>query len=88
MSPRGAIAVVVVAMLLVLAPLAMAFDHCALTGATCDGPCGTPPCAIVAPPRSVATISTESLSLDAEAHVPENTPSDLEHPPRLFAPSV
>ncbi len=88
MSSRGAIAVLVLAVWVLLGPVAMAFAGCAMMGAMCEGPCGTAACAIVAPTLSGAPAIVSSLEVAPDRSLPANVLAGLYHPPKSLLRSA
>jgi hypothetical protein len=88
MSSRCVIAVLVLAIWVLLGPIAMAFSGCAVMGAMCEGPCGTTACAIAAPTMSGALGLLSSFEVTADRELPANIPAGLEHPPKSLLHSA
>jgi hypothetical protein len=88
MSSRGVVAIVVLALWVLLAPVAMAFSGCASMGAMCEGPCGTTACAIVTPTLSSAPALVAVFDVAIDRELPANTPAGLEHPPKSLLRSA
>jgi hypothetical protein len=85
MSSRGTIVILVLAVWVLLAPLAMAFVGCAAMGGICDGPCGVSSCAAISTPTlSSAPAPASSFPIAPERHLPANMAADLDHPPKSF----
>jgi hypothetical protein len=83
MSSRGAITIVLVlAVWVLLGPIAMAFDSCGAPAAMCDGPCGAFSCGIAAPTLSIAPAPASLLPTGADRHPLANTFAGIEHPPK------
>jgi len=88
MHRRVAIAILMSAVLLVVAPMAMVIFGCPLMGPMCEGLCGASSCAVRVPTLSAVPTLTSHVPLIAEGHLPANAVPDLEHPPRSFGPSA
>jgi hypothetical protein len=88
MSSRGVIAVLVLAIWVLLGPVAVAFSGCAVMGAMCKGPCGTTACAIAAPTMSGALGLLSSFEVTVDRELPANIPAGLDHPPKSLLRSA
>ncbi len=87
MTHRRVVALLVLAVWVLLGPVAMAFAGCATMGAMCEGPCGTATCATFVPTLSYAPGGVSPLGIAPDGFLPANIPAGLEHPPRsLFHP--
>lgn len=71
-------AVVLLAIWLLLGPVAMAFDGCM----GCDLPCAQMACALPAPTLAPTPGTVESAALQLDLHPVTSTPSTLELPPK------
>ena len=79
---RGVLAgLVLLAIWLLLGPVAMAFDGCA----GCELPCAQMACAIASPPAALAPESVTSATIQPEPRPVTATPSTLELPPKFSA---
>jgi len=88
MKRRAAITVMLLVFWIFLGPVAMAFDGCAATGATCGGPCATPSCAVLGQVFSIAPAPVSSLYVVEEGSLPENGFAGLEPPPKFVSRSA
>jgi len=88
MRSRRAIALCILAVWVLLGPIAMAFDGCAAMGAMCEGPCGISSCAIFTPALSIAPAPASSLYVAADRHLPANALAALELPPKSLSYSA
>lgn len=82
MKQRLAVGLVVLAAVVLLAPLAMAFVNCATMTAMCDGPCGVSSCAVPVPSDSTAPQLVADLSPESHDHLLTSRPTSIEHPPK------
>lgn len=83
MSLRRSLTVVVLALWVLLGPVAMAFDGCASMGATCEAPCAASSCAVVAPTGGlIAPVPIAYLWAPAHGRLPATFFSALEPPPK------
>ncbi len=87
MSARGWVAILMVAVWVLLGPIAMTFSGCASMGAMCEGPCGAA-CAIVGPTLSSAPAPASALDPVLELELPAAAPAGLEHPPKSLLRSA
>ena len=75
----------VLAVLVVLAPVAMAFDTCATMMAWCEGPCGISPCAVVfSVPEPIWPGPITYLAPQVRVELRPGSPASLEPPPKFF----
>ena len=88
MNTRGAVAILVLAVWVLLGPVAMAFAGCATMAAMCEGPCGTATCVAVAPTLSSAPDGVSSLEAAPDRSLPANILASLEHPPKSLLRSA
>jgi len=88
MTGRGAVAIVVLAVWILLGPVAMAFSGCALMAAMCEGPCGTAACVTLTPALSSTPALVSSLEAAIDGHLPPSIPAGLEHPPKSLLRSA
>ena len=88
MSARGAVVIVVLAVWVLLGPIAMAFSGCPSMAAMCEGPCGAVACATLAPALSSTPALISSLGTAIDDHLPPNVPAGLEHPPKSLLRSA
>ena len=88
MSARGWVAVLMVAVWVLLGPIAMTFSGCAWMGTMCEGPCGAGACAIVAPTLSSAPAPASSVDVAFDLALPATAPARLEHPPKSLLRSA
>ena len=83
---RGAsvatVVLVLVAGLVLLAPLAWASEKCAAMGAACEGPCGAAWCATFGVPAGPGLPFVGDLLLQDADEPPSAVPALLELPPR------
>jgi hypothetical protein len=84
MSQGRPIGVVVLAVLVLFAPVAMAFDNCATMTAMCEGPCGVSSCAVFAPPDWIAPGPVIGLAPQPHDPLPTSTLTSLDPPPKPF----
>jgi hypothetical protein len=78
MSRHGLMAVTLLAIWLLLGPIAMAFDGCM----GCELPCAQPACAVTSPMLSIAPDAVISAIIQVELHPVAAIPSTPEHPPK------
>ncbi len=83
MKFRHVIALVVVAALIGLPPVAMASHGCASMGQMCEAPCGAVACAVLPPAVPVAPDLIERIEVHASVHLPASAIALLEPPPKL-----
>ena len=75
----------VVAVLVFLAPIAMAFGACAGMTAMCEGPCGASSCGAVSiAPHSISLGPVTGLAPQDPGRLPAATLSSLDPPPKSF----
>ncbi|HKZ08282.1 MAG TPA: hypothetical protein VJU81_22640 [Methylomirabilota bacterium] len=65
-----------------LGPVGMAFDACAVTIALCEASCGPTACIMEQPTLSAASIAVSPFAFPAGPHLPLATVAGPEHPPR------
>ena len=78
----AAIVFVLLAALVLLAPLSYASDNCAAMGAACEGPCGVASCVTVGAPVSPRLPLASDLVVQGSEEPPSATPALIELPPR------
>ena len=88
MSSRGVVAILVLALWVLVVPVAMAFSGCASMGAMCEGPCGTSACAIFPPTLSSAPALASVVDVRIDRELPSNSPAGLERPPKSLLRSA
>ena len=77
-----ALLLVLVASLVLLAPLSHASDNCAAMGAACEGLCGVASCVAVGAPISPRLPLASDLVVQGSEEPPSATPALIELPPR------
>ncbi len=87
MNSWRVVAVLVLAIWILLGPVAMAFSGCSM-GAMCEGPCGTGACAAATPTLSSAPGAVSPVELAPNRQLPANTPTGFEHPPKFLLRSA
>ena len=88
MSRQRVITILVLAIWVLLGPMAMAFTGCATMGAMCEGPCGASACGIAAPTLSIAPVAASVLYIAADGQLPANVVPGLEPPPKSLSRSA
>jgi len=88
MNGQRVIAVAVLAVWVLLGPMAMAFTGCATMGAMCEGPCGSSACGIPALTLSGTPAPASAVSVAADGQLPANSARGLEPPPKSFSRSA
>ena len=89
MGRRRILTLVVVALWLLLGPIAMAFDGCLLMGTLCDGgPCGASSDSSFAPAAAIGLRPIAFLDTPPGAHLPVSTLTALEPPPKSRRPAA
>ena len=78
MSKHGFMAVTLLAIWLLLGPVAMAFDGCM----GCELPCAQLACAMPSPTLAVTPAAVISMIAQVELHPVAAIPSTPEHPPK------
>jgi len=78
MKKRVTCGIVLLAIWLLLGPVAMAFDGCL----GCELPCAQMACALPAPALAGTPGTVASAALQLELHPITSIPSTLEHPPK------
>ena len=83
MSRERVISVLIVAGVVFLAPVAMAFGTCAAMTAMCEGPCGASSCgAVPIAPQSIWLGSVSDLAPQPAERLPAVNLSSLDPPPK------
>ena len=83
MNSRRVLTLLVLGLWLLLGPVSMAFDGCLVMGALCDGgPCGASCNASFAPAPAVDLEPIAYLDPQPGLHLPANTLTALEPPPK------
>lgn len=88
MRSRRAIVLCILAVWVLVGPIAMAFDGCAAMGAMCEGPCGISSCAIFSPTLSIVAAPGPSLDVAVDGHLPASAVAALEPPPKPLSHSA
>ena len=85
MSRGRVIGVLIVAGLVFLAPIVMAFGACAAMTAMCEGPCGASSCGAVSiAPHSIWLGPATDLTSQGPERLPTGNLSSLDPPPKPF----
>jgi len=84
MSRKQALALAVLALWVLLGPIAMAFDGCMLMGTLCDGgPCANVSSTVFAPAPLIGPGPLGFLAAAPSPELPANSRASLEPPPKI-----
>jgi hypothetical protein len=78
------VALIVIVVWGVGAPLAMASDHCLAMSAMCEGPCGASSCVVSGAPSATITDFVAPIDMVVSAEPPDLSLPVLELPPKSF----